>query len=85
MTTDRRDIDLVLRAFNELATSATNGLSPGDVGSRLRELGEPMGMWAIRRALTVLEAEAQITFDQPTATWRLTAKGPATKQRRGIA
>ncbi len=83
MTTDRRHIDLVLRVFEELVASGATTVSPGDVGSRLRELGDPMGMWAIRRALTVLEAEAQITLDPPTGTWRLMPEGTATKQRRG--
>lgn len=78
MTADRRRIDLVLRVFKDLA-AGVNGVRPGAIGDRLRELGEPMGTWEIRGALSTLEADGEIFVDADTGAWHPADKG--NKQR----
>jgi len=71
MTTDRRHTDLVLRVFKELVAAGASGVAPGAVNARLRELGEPMGTWAVRGALTALEHGGAIVIDENTGLWHL--------------
>ncbi len=85
MTTDRRHIDLVLRVFKELASAAANGISPGAVNTRLRELGEPMGAWEVRGAFTTLETDGAIVIDEQSGAWHLTEGRAKTNKRRGTA
>jgi hypothetical protein len=84
MTTDRRHIDLVLRIFKELVAAGTDGITPGAICTKLRQFGEPMGTWAVRRALTALEADGEVIIDEPTGTWHL-ADASTTGQLRGTA
>ena len=84
MTTDRRHIDLVLRVFKELTAAGAQGVTPGAVAMKLRERGEPMGTWAVRGALSTLEADGEIALDPQTATWH-PAKSAATGKKRGTA
>ena len=84
MTTDRRHIDLVLRVFKELVAAGANGVTPGAVAARLRELGEPMGTWAVRGALSTLEADGEIAIDPQTGTWR-PVNSAGTGKKRGTA
>jgi hypothetical protein len=85
MTTDRRHIDLVLRVFKELVSAGTGGITPGAVNTRLRELGEPMGTWEVRGALTTLETGGAIVIDEQSGAWHLAEDRVGTQKRRGIA
>jgi hypothetical protein len=85
MTTDRRHIHLVLRVFKELVTAGADGISPGAVNTRLRELGEPMGTWEVRGAFTTLETDGAIAIDEQSGAWYLTEDRANTKKRRGTA
>ena len=71
MSIDRRRSDIVLRVFKELVAAGADGVAPGAINARLRELGEPMGMWEVRGALSDLEAAGEITLDAQTGTWHL--------------
>ena len=73
MSTDPRRTQLVLRIFKELSTQeqGNRGLRPGEINSRLRELGIPMGTWEVRGEFSVLEARGDIVLDEATASWRL--------------
>ena len=81
MTTDRRHIDLVLRIFKELVAAGVDGVTPGAVGMKLREFGEPMGTWAVRGALTSLESDGEIAIDAQSGTWHLASNDHANKLR----
>ena len=85
MTTDRRHNDLVLRVFKELAPAHTNGITPGAVNTRLRELGEPMGTWEVRGAFTMLEQDGAIVIDEQTGAWHLAEDRAKSQKRRGTA
>ncbi len=71
MTTDRRHIDLVLRVFKELVAADPHRVTPGAVNARLRELGEPMGTWAVRGALSTPRGRRRNRYRRPTGTWHL--------------
>lgn len=85
MTIDSRRTDLVLRAFEELADTGglREGIRPGDIGSRLRELGTPLGSWEIRYELTRLEELGTIVLDDASGRWRLAR--PRAGRRRSTA
>ena len=85
MTTDRRSIDLVLRVFKELVAAGADGVSPGAVNTRLREVGEPMGTWTVRGAFSALEADGEIVIDEQTGAWYLADDRAKARQRRGTA
>lgn len=85
MTTDRRHIDLVLRVFKELAPARADGITPGAVNTRLRELGEPMGTWEVRGAFTMLEQDGAIVIDEQTGAWHLAEGRAKSQKRRGTA
>ena len=73
MSTDPRRTQLVLRIFKELTAQeqGRDGLRPGDINARLRELGIPMGTWEVRGEFSVLEASGDIILDEATANWLL--------------
>jgi hypothetical protein len=85
MTTDRRRIDLVLRVFKELVAAGADGVLPGAVNSRLREIGEPMGTWTVRGAFSALESEGEIVIDEQTSEWHLTDDRAKARPRSGTA
>jgi hypothetical protein len=85
MTTDRRHIDLVLRVFKELVAAGATGVTPGAVNVKLRELGEPMGTWEVRGALTALESDGEIAIDEDTGTWHLAKGRTKARKLRGTA
>lgn len=85
MSDDRRQIDLVLRVFKELAAASANGVSTGAVNVRLREIGEPMGTWTVRGAFSTLEAEGEIVIDEQTGAWYLADERAKAQKRRGTA
>jgi Fe2+ or Zn2+ uptake regulation protein len=85
MTTDRRQIDLVLRVFKELVAAGADGIAPGAINARLREIGEPMGTWTVRGALSTLEADGAIAVDEQTGAWYLADDRAKTRQRSGTA
>lgn len=84
MTTDRRHIDLVLRVFKELVAAGAKSVTPGAVNMKLRDIGEPMGAWAVRGALSTLEADGEIANDPQTGAWHLAA-GARSGKKRGTA
>ena len=71
MSIDRRRSDIVLRVFKELVAAGADGVFPGAINARLRELEEPMGTWEVRGALSDLEAAGEIVNDAQTGAWRL--------------
>ena len=85
MTTDRRRIDLVLRVFKELVAEGADGIMPGAINTRLREIGEPMGTWTVRGALSTLEADGAIVVDEQTGAWHLADDRAKARQRSGAA
>ena len=85
MTTDRRHIDLVLRVFKELVAAGATSVTPGALTTQLRELGEPMGTWAVRGALTTLETDGAIAIDEQTGAWHLANDRTGAGKLRGTA
>ena len=85
MTADRRRTDLVLRVFKDLVTAGAAGVRPGAINDRLRTLGEPMGAWEVRGALSILEAEGEIVIDDDTGAWHLADKGNKRQRLRDTA
>jgi hypothetical protein len=85
VTADRRRIDLVLRVFNDLVTAGADGVMPGAINERLRTLGEPMGTWEVRGALSTLEAEGEIVIDDNTGAWYPADKGTKRQRLRDTA
>ena len=82
MSIDRRRSDIVLRVFKELIGASPGGVSPGAINARLRELGEPMGTWEVRGALSDLEAAGEIVVNAQTGAWHL---GDSAARLRGTA
>jgi hypothetical protein len=72
-----------LRVFNDLVAAGADGVLPGAINTRLRALGEPMGTWEVRGALSTLEAEGEIVIDDETGAWYPADKG--TKRLRDTA
>jgi hypothetical protein len=85
VTADRRRTDLVLRVFKELVTTGVDGVLPGAINERLRKLGEPMGTWEVRGALSTLEAEGEIVIDDDSGAWHLADKGNKRQRLRDTA
>jgi hypothetical protein len=85
MTTDRRRIDLVFRVFKELVAAGAAGIVPGAINARLRDIGEPMGTWTVRGALSTLEADGEIVVDEQTGAWHLADDCAKARQRSGTA
>lgn len=85
MTNDRRRVDLVLRVFKELIAAGADGVSPGAINARLRELAEPMGTWEVRGALTALEAAGEIVINERTGAWFLADNAAKTQPLRDTA
>ena len=79
MSDDPRRTQLVLRIFKELAAQdqGGEGLRPGHVNDRLRELGIHMGSWEVRGEFSVLEARGEIALDEASANWHLADAGSA--------
>ena len=71
MTHRSRRTDLVLAVFKELVANGADGVLPGAINDRLRELGQPMGSWEVRGELSTLEASGDIVIDQATGAWHL--------------
>jgi hypothetical protein len=57
--------------IEELITGGTAAVRPGDVCTRLREKGLPMGTWEVRAEFTRLESEGVIRIDPASAAWTL--------------
>jgi hypothetical protein len=75
-----RRTDLVLGVFKELVANGADGVLPGAINDRLRELGQPMGTWEVRGELTTLEASGDVVVDERTGVWY--PRGPRDKQQR---
>ena len=71
MTHRSRRTDLVLGVFKELTANGVDGVHPGAINDRLRELGQPMGTWEVRGELSTLEASGEIVNDEATGAWYL--------------
>ena len=84
MTADRRRTDLVLRVFKDLVAAGTDGVLPGAINARLREIGEPMGTWEVRGELSTLEAAGEIAIDANGA-WYLANKSGHKQRLRDTA
>ena len=80
MSIDRRRSDIVLRVFKELVAAGADGVSPGAINTRLRDLAEPMGTWEVRGALSDLEAAGEIVIDAQTGAWYLPDNGARRSQ-----
>jgi len=66
-----RRTDLVLGVFKELVANGSDGVRPGAINDRLRELGQPMGTWEVRGELSTLEASGDIVIDEASGAWHL--------------
>ena len=85
MTADRRRTDLVLRVLKDLIAAGTNGVLPGAINARLREMGEPLGTWEVRGELSTLEAAGEIVIDDASGAWYLRQKGNKKQRLRDTA
>jgi hypothetical protein len=64
---DRRVLQVAIAIVDE--GSETFGAAV--IAQRLRQEGQPLWLWEIRQALTVLAREGAISVDPATAAWRL--------------
>lgn len=73
MSTELRRTHLVLDVLKSLIADGvgTDGLRPGDICARLREMGSPMDTWQVRGELTNLEAAGAISVDPRSGAWFL--------------
>ena len=72
MSLDKHTSDQVKHIIRELAHEGHSTMRPGDVLTRLRELGRPIGAWNIRAEFTRLTREGFLQFDPETAYWSFT-------------
>jgi hypothetical protein len=75
----------VLRVLRELIAEGAPQVLPGDINTRLRESGEPLGTWEVRGELSTLERSGEIVNDPRTGAWVLAAPGHKSQRRRGSA
>jgi hypothetical protein len=82
-----RRTDLVLRIVNELLDHPANaaGILPGDVNTKLRELGTPMGAWEVRGELANLAAAGVLVVDPDTTRWTRVPPAAPIAKRSGTA
>ena len=71
MALDKYTSDQVKAEIEKLASEGLAHLRPGDVLTRLRELGSPIGAWNIRAEFTRLTREGFLEFDADAAYWRV--------------
>ncbi len=79
MSLDKHTSDQVKHIIRELAEERDSSMRPGDVLTRLRELGRPLGAWNIRAEFTRLTQQGFLEFDAESASWRL-AEGDAASE-----
>jgi len=68
---DQYTADQVKAEIKKLADEGRATLRPGDVLTRLRNLGSPIGAWNIRAEFTRLTHEGFLEFDADCAYWRI--------------
>jgi hypothetical protein len=61
----------VYAVIQELTAQGHGTLLPGDVTSALRERGQPLAAWEVRREFSVLEAQGLVVLDEATGSWVL--------------
>ncbi len=83
MSVERRRTVVVQGIIEELIAGGKINVRPGDVCSRLREKGLPMGSWEVRAEFTRLEEDGVIVIDPATAGWTLAKKTGAAKASGG--
>ena len=71
MTIEQRLTEEVFGIIEELISNGTPGVRPGDVSSKLRERGAPLGTWQIRAEFTQLEEQGRIACNAETGAWHL--------------
>lgn len=71
MALDKYTSDQIKAQIEALADEGHTALKPGDVLTRLRDLGRPLGAWNIRAEFTRLTREGFLEFDPDLAYWRL--------------
>ena len=71
MALDKHTSDQIKAQIRTLADEGKASLRPGDVLTRLRELGSPIGAWNIRAEFTRLTREGFLEFDAERALWRV--------------
>lgn len=69
MSLDKHSSDQIKHIIRELAHEGHSTMRPGDVLTRLRDLGRPVGAWNIRAEFTRLTNEGILQFDPETAYW----------------
>jgi hypothetical protein len=85
VTAKSRRTDLVLRVFKDLVADGVDGVSPGAICGRLRDISQPLGTWEVRGELTTLEAGGEIVLDEDRAVWYLNDKRRKRQQLRDSA
>ena len=66
---DQYNSDQIKAQIKALADEGHASLRPGDVLTRLRKLGSPIGAWNIRAEFTRLTREGFLEFDAEHAHW----------------
>lgn len=74
MSLDKHTSDQVKHIIRELANEGHRAMRPGDVLTRLRELGRPIGAWDMRAEFTRLTRQGFLHFDPELAYWRFVEK-----------
>ena len=82
MSVQRKRTETIYAIFRELVDGGRDSVRPGDINTVLRDRGQPMGTWEVRRELSRLEDEGLISCDAATTEWHLTEKG-ASMQKAG--
>ena len=72
MSVEQRRTDLVRSVIQELTDAGKAPLQPGDVNSALRQRGQPLGTWEVRREFARLAELGELELDAASGRWSLT-------------
>lgn len=72
MSVEQRRTDLVRAVIHELVDAGRSPLQPGDVSSALRQRGQPLGTWEVRREFARLGELGELELDPASGSWSLT-------------
>lgn len=74
MSIEQRLTETIFGIIQELFEHGKSSVRPGDVNSRLRESGSPVGTWEVRAVFSELEQAGRIVCDAKTGAWHLPDK-----------
>ncbi len=69
LSIELRRTEMVYNVIQQIAAAGKETLRPGDVSTRLREMGSPLGSWEIRAEFSVLERQSRIACDAESGAW----------------